>query len=86
MAESAGIGYDMWTDFDLAFNQPIFGYQFGVVQALRRKKGIGYYSSNSIIGQNSTLEEYCDAIASAGYLVSEPGTFHMVLEPFYWEE
>ncbi len=75
LAESAGIGYDMWTDFDLAFNQPIFGYQFGVVQALRRKKGIGYYSSNSIIGQNSTLEEYCDAIASAGYLVSEPGTF-----------
>lgn len=75
MAESAGIGYDMWTDFDLAFEQPIFGHQYGVVQSLRRQNGIGYYSSNSIIGQNATLEEYCDAIAAAGYLASEPGTF-----------
>jgi CubicO group peptidase (beta-lactamase class C family) len=75
LAESAGIGYDMWTDFDLAFDQPIFGHQYGVAQALRRKNGIGYYTSNTIIGQNATLEEYCDAIASSGYLVSEPGTF-----------
>lgn len=55
LAESAGIGYDMWTDFDLAFDQPIFGYQYGVAQALRRKNGIGYYTSNTIIGQNATL-------------------------------
>ena len=75
LAESAGIGYDMWTDFDLAFDQPIFGHQYGVAQALRRKNGIGYYTSNTIIGQNATLEQYCDAIASSGYLVSEPGTF-----------
>ena len=65
----------MWTDFDLAFDQPIFGHQYGVAQALRRKNGIGYYTSNTIIGQNASLEEYCDAIASSGYLVSEPGTF-----------
>ena len=75
LAESAGIGYDMWTDFDLAFDQPIFGHQYGVAQALRRKNGIGYYTSNTIIGQNATLEEYCNAIAAAGYLVAEPGTF-----------
>ena len=75
LAESAGVGYDMWTDFDLAFQQPIFGHQYGVAQALRRKNGIGYYTSNTIIGQNATLEEYCNAVASSGYLVSEPGTF-----------
>ena len=75
LAESAGVGYDMWTDFDLAFQQPIFGHQYGVAQALRKKNGIGYYTSNTIIGQNATLEEYCNAIAAAGYLVAEPGTF-----------
>ena len=33
-----------------------------------------FYSSNCIIGQSSTLSEYCDAIADAGVLVCEPGT------------
>ena len=75
LSESTGIGYDMWTDFDLVYNQSLFGHQYGVAQALRRQKGIGFYSSNSIIGQNTTLEEYCDAIAEAGYLTDEPGTF-----------
>ena len=41
---------------------------------LRRVAG-GGYSSNCIIGQDKTLAEYCDAIAVAGVLTAEPGTF-----------
>ena len=48
--------------------------QFGAAQVLRRATG-GDYSSNCIIGQDKTLAEYCDAIAAAGVLTTEPGTF-----------
>jgi CubicO group peptidase (beta-lactamase class C family) len=48
-----------------------------VVQALRHASGDGkgQYSSNAIIGQDVTLEEFCDAIATAGVLTVEPGMF-----------
>ena len=49
--------------------------RYGAAQALRRKAGKGFYSSNCIVGQDVSLAEYCDAIAEAGVLVCEPGTF-----------
>ena len=73
MAESSGIGYDQWTDVELRFGIPL-GKEYGAAQALRRATG-GAYSSTCIIGQPMTLEAYCDAIAAAGVLVCEPGTF-----------
>lgn len=58
----------MWQDFGM---MP----EAGVVQVLRRTAGKGQYSSNAIIGQDVTLEEYVDAIAAAGVLTVEPGMF-----------
>ena len=52
-------------------------YRYGVVQVLRLAQG-GNYSSNQIIGQPVSLAAYCDNIANAGVLVSDPGTFSYV--------
>ena len=74
LAECSGIGYDMWTDFDLLFGLGL-GNRYGAAQGLRRAEGAAGYSSSSIIGQDLSLAEYCDAIARAGVLVDEPGSF-----------
>lgn len=52
-----------------------FALRYGAAQALRRKAGNGFYSSNCIVGQDVSLVDYCDAMAEAGVLVCEPGTF-----------
>jgi hypothetical protein len=53
-----------------------WGLNYGAVHALRKAAGKGaQYSSNCIIGQDLTLEEYCEAIADAKVLASEPGQF-----------
>jgi CubicO group peptidase (beta-lactamase class C family) len=72
LAESSGISYEMFTDFELWLKAPIFGQSYAAANALRRRAGKGYYTSNTIIGQACTLAEYCDAIAEAGFLTVEP--------------
>ena len=58
------------------------GHTFATVNALRKQAGgKGFYTSNTIIGQDATLAEYCDAIAAAGYLGFEPGTVSYGLGP-----
>ena len=74
MAESSGISYDFFSDVELWLKAPLFGKEYAIANALRRQKGNGsHYTSNTIIGQDSTLAEYVDAIAAAGYLTCEPG-------------
>lgn len=75
MAEASGIGYDQWADIDLWLPNARLGLEYGAVQALRHQAGKGAYTSNCIIGQDASLEEYTDALAVAGVLVCEPGTF-----------
>ena len=58
----------------LPTGEPAGTGHFGAAQVLRRATG-GDYSSNCIIGQDKTLAEYCDAIAAAGVLTSEPGAY-----------
>ena len=75
MARFALHSYDQWTDIDLWLPSVELGLEYGAVQALRRASGKGAYSSTCILGQEVSLAQYCDAIAEAGVLVSDPGTF-----------
>jgi len=78
MGESSGIGYEQWSDYEMFFgaDKLKLGLHYGAASALRRQRDEkGYFSSNQIIGQECTLEEYCDALAGTGVLVCEPGEF-----------
>jgi CubicO group peptidase (beta-lactamase class C family) len=76
MTETSGIGYDLWGDFD-----EMLGHELGtkrafhVANALRARVHPNVYKSSCILGQDLTLEEFCDAIAEAGALATEPGQF-----------
>ena len=75
MAESSGISYEQWSDYEM-FDGTKLGMNYGAAAALRKQKSPkGYFTSAQIIGQDVTLEEYVDAIAEAGILVCEPGEF-----------
>eukprot|EP00039_Didymoeca_costata_P030413 m.29419 g.29419 ORF g.29419 m.29419 type:complete len:472 (+) comp8100_c0_seq2:40-1455(+) len=68
ISESAGISYDLWTEFGC-------GNEAAIAQSIRRGAGKGWYTSNTIIGQDATPAEFCDGIAKAGVLTCEPGEF-----------
>ena len=75
MSECSGLGYEQWTDYQMFDGTPL-GMHYGAAAALRKQRcEKGYFSSTQIIGQDCTLEEYCDALAESGVLVCEPGTF-----------
>ena len=76
MTETSGIGYDVWGDID-----EMLGHELGTKRAFHIANGLRarihptVYKSSCILGQDLTLEEFCDVIAEAGALATEPGQF-----------
>ncbi|MEX2650414.1 MAG: serine hydrolase domain-containing protein [Alphaproteobacteria bacterium] len=76
MTETSGIGYDSWSDIDEELGGTIGTRRaFQIANALRSRVHPTLYKSSSILGQDLTLAEFCDAIAEAGVLATEPGRF-----------
>lgn len=67
-SEHSGLAYEFWSDVG-------FSQEYAVAWELRRRVAPGYYSSLDIVGSDLPLPEWCDAVAEAGVLVCEPGTF-----------
>eukprot|EP00937_MAST-01D_sp_MAST-1D-sp2_P006314 g6314.t1 len=74
MGEASGVGYDMWQDM---MGDPPDGRhaQYPVCHALRVARNAAYPDSTRIVGGGLTLAEFCDTVAAAGVLVSEPGEY-----------
>ena len=76
MTETSGIGYDVWGDID-----EMLGHELGTKRAFHIANGLRarihptVYKSSCILGQDLTLEEFCDVIAEAGALATERGQF-----------
>jgi len=76
MSESAGIEYDLFSEYDLLFEGGVCDRNAGLVaNALRQKLHPGVYRSSSILGANLSLENFVDIIGKAGVLTCEPGEF-----------
>jgi CubicO group peptidase (beta-lactamase class C family) len=77
MAESSGIGYESFSDWDRKLDGKLgIGNAYSIATALRREKADStFYRSSCILGHDASLQEICSKIAKAGVLVSEPGTF-----------
>lgn len=76
MAECSGIGYEMFSDLDRLENGTLgLNGSYSVANGLRWQLNPTIYKSSTILGHSTNLAQFCDTIADAGVLVSEPGTF-----------
>jgi CubicO group peptidase (beta-lactamase class C family) len=76
MSETSGIGYESWGDTDEVEDHALGTRRgFQIANALRQRIHPTLYKSSNILGQDLTLAEFCDAIAEAGALATEPGRF-----------
>lgn len=71
LGEASGLGYDQWADRDLWLPGSELGLEYGAATALRGAAG---YSSNCIIGQDSSLAECARAPSSDA--LAAPGPTH----------
>ncbi|MSP82679.1 MAG: hypothetical protein EXQ94_07055 [Alphaproteobacteria bacterium] len=76
MSETSGIGYEIWSDLDEALGHSLGTHRaFQIANALRTRVHRDVYRSSCILGQDMTVAQFCDAIAEAGVLATEPGQF-----------
>jgi len=76
MTETSGIGYDLWGDTDDAAGGRLGTRRaFHIASGLRRRVHPQVYASSCILGQDVDLAGFCDAIARAGVLATEPGQY-----------
>jgi CubicO group peptidase (beta-lactamase class C family) len=76
MSESAGIEYDLFSEYDSLFGGGVCDRNAGLVaNALRQKLHPEVYRSSSILGANLSLRDFVDIIGNAGVLTCEPGEF-----------
>ncbi len=76
MEQISGIGYEVWGDVDEMLDDQLCTKQsFHIANVIRSGFHPTIYKSSSILGQDLTLEEFCDTIAEAGVLATEPGQF-----------
>jgi len=75
MAECSGIGYEIWGDLDGTMKQGSLETKRGyaIANALRRKINPSIYTSSCILGHHLDLAGFCNTIAAAGVLSTEPG-------------
>mmetsp|Transcript_94671 Transcript_94671/g.167684 ORF Transcript_94671/g.167684 Transcript_94671/m.167684 type:complete len:406 (-) Transcript_94671:78-1295(-) len=74
MAECSGIGYELFSDLDKAKGDTL-GTKGGyaIANALRRQRCPTVYTSSCILGHDLSIEEFCEVIADAGVLCTDPG-------------
>lgn len=77
MSECSGIGYETFSDVDSAvYNGSLQTKRaYALVNALRRRLCPTIYSSACILGHPVDLAGFCDIVAEAGVLCTDPGTF-----------
>ena len=76
MSESAGIEYEIFSEYDSLFGGGVCDRNAGLVaNALRQQLHPQVYRSSSILGADITLQEFVDTIGNAGVLTCEPGEF-----------
>jgi len=75
MSECSGIGYEVSSDLDVLLGNALGTKRsFAISNALRQQICPTLYTSGCILGHDLTVAEFCDAIATAGVLSTEPGT------------
>lgn len=76
MSESAGIEYELFSEYDSFLGGGICDRNAGLVaNGIRQKIHPDVYRSTSILGADLTLQQFVDVIGSAGVLTCEPGEF-----------
>ena len=76
MSESAGIEYDLFAEYDSFLGGGLCDRKSGlIVNGLRQQIHGDVYRSTNILGADLNLEEFVDAIGTAGVLTCEPGEF-----------
>eukprot|EP00928_Gymnodinium_smaydae_P052559 TRINITY_DN3654_c0_g4_i1.p1 TRINITY_DN3654_c0_g4~~TRINITY_DN3654_c0_g4_i1.p1 ORF type:complete len:471 (-),score=66.82 TRINITY_DN3654_c0_g4_i1:25-1437(-) len=75
MAECSGIGYECFGDADAHVQQGALSTRLGysIANALRRKVNPTVYTSSCILGHDLSLAQFCDVLAEAGVLCTDPG-------------